>query len=122
MICNSPPHAQSRFPVFLLRLLAKTPKNRFSHSLWGLFPGVIWQYVPKVLKVRACFDPAVPSGTDPKETAEDVHRDLIISVFTQTLLMIVEKQRERQCLTIGLVNISQWVTKQSLKTLLWNNI
>lgn len=102
--------------------LARTPGNRFSHSLRALFPGVIWQYVSEVLKDRACFDPAVPSGRDPKATARDVCRDLIISVFTKTLLMVVKKQRELQCLTIGLVNISQWVTKQSLKMWLWNNI
>lgn len=43
------------------------------------------------------------SGTDPRETLKDVCRDLIISVFTKTLLMVVKMWKPLQCLTIGLV-------------------
>jgi hypothetical protein len=56
------------------------------------FTGIIWQYASEALKARTPFDPAVLSGTDPKETANDICRDLIISVFTKTLLMAVKSE------------------------------
>lgn len=71
---------------------------------------------PDVLKV--CFDPAVPSGTDPKETVKDVCSDLIISVFTKTLLRVAEKQRELGCLTPRLRIHHSGLLGQSLKIML----
>lgn len=73
-LSTTPPKQTSNFLIVTIAGLAKTPGNRFSHSQRGLLPEVMWQYVSEVLKVRVCFDPAVPSGTDPRETAEDVQR------------------------------------------------
>lgn len=68
---------------------------------------------PDILKV--CFDPAVPSGTDPKETVKDARSDLIISVFTKTLLRVAEKQKPLGCLTPRLRIHHSGLLGQSLK-------
>ena len=70
----------------------QNPKEQFLPFTAGeAFQGVIWQYESEALKICRYFDPAVPPGTDPKETVKDIHRDLIRSVFTKTLLMVLKK-------------------------------
>lgn len=87
LLCDSVIEKKSR--------LANTLGNRFLHPQLLQFSRVIGQYVFEALKVCLYFDPAVASGTDPKETVQGCMQRFNYKCIYSNIVTVAKKKKKK---------------------------